>query len=302
MIKRIIQIADVHIPNLANEDLYAKGLNELVKKCNQLTEGFEKEECRIIICGDLVHQKNTISNELLLRVNNFMRPLEEVCKVIVISGNHDFVESNTSRVGTLEALFAMMQLKNTIFLDCYFHQNYTEQNMLEGDVTPPYSGFYTDDNVTYCLYSIMGEGKYKYENPFSSQRIKTPSEIDKTLKIGLYHGQVQGCVGYNGAMQDVKVCGDLFKNCDIVMAGDIHKRQKLQFGDTLFVYSGSPIQQNFGETILEHGICVWDIDDNEISAEPTFIDIELGNFGYYNFVVNSIDDLTENKEKITNYD
>ncbi len=48
--------------------------------------------------------------------------------------------------------------------------------------------------------------------------------------------------------------------CDLVLLGDIHKRQKLKNN---IAYAGSLIQQNFGESINEHGGLFWDIQNGE---------------------------------------
>ena len=47
-----------------------------------------------------------------------------------------------------------------------------------------------------------------------------------------------------------------FKEFDYVLLGDVHERQFLT--DTI-AYSGSLIQQNFGETIDKHGLIKWDL-------------------------------------------
>ena len=50
---------------------------------------------------------------------------------------------------------------------------------------------------------------------------------------------------------------DLFKSYDFSLLGDIHKRQFLNKKGTV-AYSGSTIQQNFGED-SEKGFLLWDI-------------------------------------------
>lgn len=298
-IKRVIHLADVHIPNLQKEDEYEEGLDTIVNKCKELCEGFKPEECRILIAGDLVHQKISICNELLVRVIPFLRRLQEICKVIVIAGNHDILETNSCRVDTLTALFKTMELDNAIFLDGMLHASYTEDCMQDGDVTTPFSGIYEDENIQWALFSIMGEGKYKYESPFDSPRI-SKKKVNNKLTVGLFHGAVDGCAQYNGFNRECHIKGDLFRKCDVVMAGDIHKRQQIWFGDTYFVYAGSPIQQNMGESVLEHGVSVWDIaEDNSYTQH--FEDLS-SSFGYYNIVVNDLSDLENDKEVVTNYD
>ncbi len=49
-----------------------------------------------------------------------------------------------------------------------------------------------------------------------------------------------------------------FKGCDLVLCGDIHKRQVFDIPGGKKAYMvGSTIQQNFGETVRKHGYGVY---------------------------------------------
>lgn len=60
-------------------------------------------------------------------------------------------------------------------------------------------------------------------------------------------------------------------------------------------YSGSLIQQNYGESVTKHGFLLWDIEERAFEE----FDIE-NNYGFYKFKVNSVEDLDNNKEILTN--
>jgi len=60
-------------------------------------------------------------------------------------------------------------------------------------------------------------------------------------------------------------------------------------------FSSSLIQQNFGETVNKHGFLFWDVE----SRTYTECDIET-DFGFYQFKINSLDDLDNNVEVLTN--
>ena len=90
--------------------------------------------------------------------------------------------------------------------------------------------------------------------------------------------------------------GEIFNGCDIVMAGDIHKRQELKRGNVEIIYPGSLIQQTFGETVTQHGFCVWDLENNT----HKFVDLET-NYGLYDFQISSVDDIDSNKETLLNF-
>ena len=64
---------------------------------------------------------------------------------------------------------------------------------------------------------------------------------------------------------------------------------------TPIVYSGSLIQQDFGENVSGHGFLLWDV--------PTlgFTEVDLNNdYGFYKFTVNSVDDVENDKEVFNN--
>lgn len=272
-VKLIIQVADIHIRNVLRHDEYAQQLGKFIEKVKEIASPYKKEEVRIVICGDLVHQKNNISNELMSFTSAFIRDLEEIAQVMVFSGNHDLMESNTTRTDTITALFETAAFQNAYFLD----------NMLDYD-----SGYIVDDNVTWALYSIFAD----YRKPNIEEARK---ENPDNIVIGLYHGTVVGSVLPKGYTMDSGNDSSIFDGCDIVMAGHIHKRQELFCGKTSIVYPGSLIQQDFGESIDSHGFCVWNIEDKS----HKFIDIPT-DYGLYDIAIENINDLDEGKEKLLN--
>jgi DNA repair exonuclease SbcCD nuclease subunit len=100
----------------------------------------------------------------------------------------------------------------------------------------------------------------------------------------------------NGTVVDGGVEGSLFEGCDCVMAGDIHKRQVLKRGNVDIVYSGSLIQQTFGETVSQHGFVIWDIEN----MTHEFVDLE-SDYGLYDISIENIDDIDNDKEKLINF-
>ena len=151
------------------------------------------------------------------------------------------------------------------------------------------SGYVVDDNVNWCLYSI-------FDN-FNKPNITEAKEENQDNKnIGLYHGMIVGSMLNNGNIVDCGVQGELFDGCDCVMAGDIHKQQELKRGDCIIVYPSSLIQQNYGETITQHGFVVWNVDD--MSHE--FIQID-NDYGMYKFEIKDAEDIDLDKEILINY-
>jgi len=274
MIKKIIHLADIHIRNFQRLEEYTSKLNELKEKIAEITKPYKLEEVRILIAGDIVHSKNSISNELIAFVSSWIRELEQYGKVVVISGNHDLMVGNMSRIDTLTAVFTAAQFNNAIHLDSYLGYD---------------SGIIQDENVTWALYSIFTD----FRRPDIEQARK---DFPNNTIVGLYHGTIIGATLNNGTVMDSGIDGDIFSGCDMVMAGDIHKRQELKRGDVTIVYPGSLIQQTFGETVTQHGFVVWDLEEKT----HEFVDLS-DDYALYDFEISSVDDIDNNKETLINY-
>lgn len=274
-IKCIIHLADIHIRNFQRLEEYSEQLTKVVDKCKKIASEYDKEEVRILIAGDLVHSKNTISNELMVFASYFLRQLEEIATVIVIAGNHDLIVENQARTDTMTALFDTADFQNCKFLDAMLDYK---------------SGCAIDNNIVWCLYSI-------YEDFLRPTTIEEVKESNPNAKmIGLFHGQVVGSTLNNGYVSDSGLDGEAFEGCDCVMAGHLHKRQVLKRGDTEIVYPGSLIQQTYGETVSQHGFAVWNVEDMSYK----FVDID-SDYGLYDVEIDSVNDVDEDKERLINF-
>lgn len=273
-IKKIIHCSDIHIKNLLRHNEYAEQLTKFIEKCQEICEPFEKNEVRIVIAGDLIDQKNNITPELITFVSTFIRELESIAKVIVIAGNHDLIVNNLSRKDAISSIFETAAFDNAFLLDMELGYQ---------------SGYVVDDNITWCLYSIFDN--FNKPNIFEAK-----NENPSNKMIGLYHGMIIGSMLYNGNIVDSGVQGELFEGCDCVMAGDIHKQQNLKRGDVTIVYPSSLIQQNYGETVTQHGFCVWDVE----TMTHEFIPL-LSEYGMYKFEIKDISDIDNDKEILVNY-
>lgn len=273
MVKLIIHCADIHIRNFQRLDEYSEVLQTFIEQCKSYASQYKPEEVRIVISGDLLHQKLNISNELIVFVSAFLRSLEQIAEVIVISGNHDLIVNNTSRKDSLTAIFETASFKNCIYLDR--HLDYE-------------SGFMMDDNIAWALYSI--------HDGFRRPAIEIArEEFPNHIIVGLYHGVINGAVLDNNTVMDGGLSVDTFDGCDMVMAGDIHKRQTLQRGNVPIVYPGSLIQQNYGESVSQHGFVVWDMQEKT----HQFVDVPT-NYGFYDMEISSLDDIDNDTEVFKN--
>ena len=85
MVKKIIHLADIHLRTFRMHEEYMSVFKNLMSDLTDLLSEYKKEEIRIVIAGDLVHQKIVISNEQLMLGTWFLRNLEEIAPVIVIA-------------------------------------------------------------------------------------------------------------------------------------------------------------------------------------------------------------------------
>jgi len=77
MVKKIIHIADLHIRTIQMHDLYKEQFEKLVNEINELQiewnqEGITSDNIRIVVAGDIAHQKINISNEQLMLTSWFI--------------------------------------------------------------------------------------------------------------------------------------------------------------------------------------------------------------------------------------
>lgn len=269
MVKKVIHIADVHIRTMRMHDEYKEVFVSLIKQVTELVQDFEREEIRIVVAGDLVHQKIVISNEQLMLGTWFLRNLEKIAPVILIAGNHDLLENNKDRMDSITPMVQFLPDANI---------NYFKESLC-----------YLDDNIVWCVYSIFEEN----ERP-NIEAARLEFGDDKKY-IGLFHAPVINAKTDIGYDIDHGAGLDIFEGCDMVMLGDIHKRQSFIHKGINIAYPSSLIQQNFGENVTKHGFLYWDVESK------SFTEHDVDNrFLYYQFKIKSIEDIENGSEIITN--
>ena len=285
MITKIIACADIHIPAYKGIEELKSVLSEFIAKCKKVTKEEGKESVRVVVAGDLFHNKLAITNESILCANWFFSELDKVCKTIVIIGNHDFLMNNMDRVDSLSPLFEIGAYKQVVFLDKELGYQ---------------SGIYDDDNVSWCLYSSF--------SGFNRPDIEVHKEANKenekkdNFYVGLIHGEVNGAISVTNYVSETGIAQDVFDGCDFVIAGHIHKRQELKKNDVKIVYCSSINQKDFGESITGHGFVLWDIDvDDKSEISYKYVDVPNPDYGFYKFEINDISDFEKDEEELINY-
>ncbi len=269
MVRFVAHLADIHIRTFRMHDEYMDVFKNLINDLNSLLDEYSREEIRIVVAGDLVHQKIVISNEQLMLGTWFLRKLEEIAPVIVIAGNHDLLENNKDRMDSITPMVQFLGDKEV---------NYFKE-----------SKCYLDDNIVWCIYSIFENN----ERPDIESARKQFGD-DKTY-IGLFHAPVMNAKTDIGYEIDHGAGLDIFEGCDIAMLGDIHKRQSFNHKGILIAYASSLIQQNFGENVTKHGFLLWDVETKTYTEH----DVE-NKTPFYQFRINSIEDIENGTEKIIN--
>ena len=259
MINRLVHFSDLHVRLFKDHELYRSILQTAFKEWETLRPD------RIVFTGDLVHSKNQMTPELVEFVAWVLSECAKIAKTIVIIGNHDFLENNNTRLDALTPIIDSLKNDRITYL----------KNR----------GVYEDENVNWCVYSLMEHN--------------IPPDIQKSDKtnIGLFHGPIQGLYTDIGYKFEDGFDVDKFSGCDLVLCGDIHKRQVFDIPGKKKAYMiGSTIQQNFGEKITKHGYGVYDIEKDEYD----FVDLPNPK-PFLAFYINSIDNLVDGTEKLTNY-
>jgi DNA repair exonuclease SbcCD nuclease subunit len=258
MIKRLVHFSDLHIRLFKDHDLY-RGILETALK-----EWASIQPDRIVFTGDLVHSKNQMTPELIEFVAWVLSECAKIAKTIVIIGNHDFLENNNTRLDALTPIIDSLNNKNIVYL----------KNR----------GVYEDDNINWCVYSLM------------DHNIPPDIENNGKTKIGLFHGPVQGLTTDIGYKFETGFDSDKFGGCDLVLCGDIHKRQIFNIPGGKKAYMvGSTVQQNYGETINKHGFGIYELENDKYE----FVDLKNPK-PFLSFKLKSFDDIINGTEKLAN--
>lgn len=273
MISKIIQLADLHIPNDLKKRPYDKMLESFLKQLyvNEIKDQ-NPEEIRIVVCGDTFKNKIKTTNEAKAMFHMLLNYLNEMCRTYIFAGNHDMLENNHDRMDSINPTFEIDGVyENIIYLDKYLDFK---------------SGYVEDDNVVFALYSM-------HDN-FAPTNVEHDMYPEHKI-VGLYHGDVKGAVTDVGRMTPDGIDTSLFSECDCVMAGHIHKFQELKKDGVPIVYAGSVFQQDESENTTGHGYVVWDMET------MTYRHVEVENdYRIFKFKIDDYDAFNNDVEDLIN--
>ena len=274
-LKYIFHLSDLHIRNgdklSCRYDEYKSVFDNTIISIKEqiLKNNFNNDEFIIIITGDIYHNKSVIGNYGLSLYKSFIQELVKINKVYIIHGNHDFVQSELNHPTLVSS--SSFNIDNLTILD-----KTTTFNI--NDI-----GFsYVSIDDTLDIYRNSGR---------IQDLPKFPDIIgDVKYKIALFHGLFAYAKLYNGqeVREEYKPYPlEWVQDFDYVLLGDIHKRQVFNYKKrTICGYSGSLIQQSFGENILDHGYLIWDLENKKIEEINVY-----NNIGYINIKSNENDEI-----------
>src|SRR5210317_30687 len=246
IVEKIYHLADLHIRNLKRHKEY----REVFQKFLDNVDRDNIENSVIYLAGDIAHAKTEMSPELIREISWFLTECANRKHTFLITGNHDCNLNNNYRLDVLTPIVENLENDRIHYLRD--------------------TGSYPFGNITFVVYSILD----KKENWPKAELVEGEN------KICLFHGPVnlaQTDIGYTVSSNSFTT--DMFEGFDMVMLGDIHRRQTL--GSPTIAYAGSMIQQNHGEALDKHGYLLWDVESR------TFEEVDIPNdYGFYTLDVN----------------
>ena len=246
-VEKIYHLADLHIRNLKRHVEY----REVFVKFLQNVDRDNIDNAIIYLAGDIAHAKTEMSPELIREISWFLTECANRKHTFLITGNHDCNLNNNFRLDVLTPIVENLNNERIHYLRD--------------------TGIYPFRNLTFVVYSILD----KKENWPKAEL------VDGENTICVFHGPVnlaETDIGYTVSSNSFTT--DMFEGFDMVMLGDIHKRQTL--GSSTIAYAGSMIQQNHGEALDKHGYLLWDVDSR------TFEEIDIPNdYGFYTLDVHN---------------
>ena len=258
MIKYIFHLSDIHIRN--GDEKYSRyyeyknvfeSLFISIKK-NITIKNLSYNEALIIITGDIFHNKNNIGNYGLMLYKILIENLTKLALTIILEGNHDSLQHEIEQPSLVTSTFG---IDNLIVLK-------ETKSFIIDDIGFSYV------NIRDTLDNCSKSGRKNILKPFPKINEKVK------YKIALFHGTFANIKLYNGT---TITCDsnpypfEWIQDFDLALLGDIHLRQSgLYKKKLLWCYSGSLIQQNFGEDILDHGYVIWDLQNKKIEDINVF--------------------------------
>ena len=235
-IRYVYHISDTHIRKDKRHEEFAEVFHRTYEKIKSECKNKEHQSI-IMLTGDIVDTKTDLTPDAYTMTCELFRNLSSILPTILIAGNHDCIVSNPDKLDALTPIVA-----NSVELE---NMNYLTK-----------TGFYQYHNIVFGLTDLFTKDPLLAES--MPKTFKTIPQQNK-YKIALYHGIIRGSKTDLGhTLKSERFRSKDFRGYDYGFFGDIHKFQYMNDQKTM-AYSGSLIQQNYGETLNNHGILKWDL-------------------------------------------
>jgi hypothetical protein len=272
----------------------------------------------VVITGDIFHHKNTIESSGISLFTYLIKNISSICPIILIMGNHDYKQENSDEVDLISSL-----INNSNYKNIYYLQK---------------TGVYQYNNILFGMVSLLDTLEKGDTSGVTKDLINFPNindyninNINKFIKIGLYHGLI---TNDKKLLTKFGISINWFGDYDYILLGDNHNMQinnikiednnnltfnnllskydkgyklneKINEEQPIWAYSGSMIQQNFGENVYNHGYLLWDFKNKIIKPIILFnkycfiqIDFEKENINSNNIINIGIKKTLSNSEII----
>jgi DNA repair exonuclease SbcCD nuclease subunit len=218
--KKIAHLADIQIRKAVRHDEYTQVFERTYNDLKQ------EKPFRILLVGDIFHNKVDLSPNLITLASEFFVKLSEIAPVDIFPGNHDLNLSQLTQGDSIKSI--VLLLSNGIVVKHDNQIDYQQKfDNKHGIFYFPESGYYDiGSDIIYGNYSCIDGEILSLKN----------KDEDKKY-IALYHGMVYQSMSDNGMINGdpslLKVSA--FKGFDIVAMGDIHEQQDFERFEEMYI-------------------------------------------------------------------
>lgn len=275
-IKRIYHISDLHIRSVDAAKRYEEYNNVFGRFISFLKERATVDTV-VVITGDIFHTKNKLCPSSVDLFLSFIKRIAELMPLYMIIGNHDLRMDKPDEPDMLKPLLQFAN-DNILYMDkCGY---YCSPGCDVGFSTIPINEM-LDKGNTSGLMDNLSDTKFPSSDGF-------PEYIKH--KVALCHVSVgwEVPIEWFGTGYDYLMLGDIhiqninngrMVEMDVDVTEHIYHiaRYHKKSGDMMWGYSGSMIQQNFGESVRGHGFIEWDIENGVANTYNVKNDVGMVN-------------------------
>lgn len=240
-VTHIIHASDIHI---RTGDLERSRYSEYYEQFKTFIDKIPGSDTSVIVLtGDIFHNKGKIEPAGICLAHYLIDGLLEKADVLFICGNHDYRQEDPNIPDAIYSIYHK-------YFENKIHSKHNAYYLHE-------TGYYRYKNILFSVLDLRDVLKTYNTSGRVEDGIKFPPPIDVAgvdYKIGLFHGF------YNN--KEIGCAAEFnpqWSGYDFMLLGDLHSAKVYETGKCLWGYSGSLIQQDFGEGFFDHGFLIWNL-------------------------------------------